>query len=110
MTYQVNLEVDGMQVSQYQDLRVQRTINSIYDAFKRLIWEKEYSKILNENSEIEKGVLIPRLLNICFYTLVTEESWNFVKQFKNPTVDFKKLRNEVVNKIKKVKPDLFTKN
>lgn len=34
-----------MQVSQYQDLRVQRTINSIYDAFKRLICEKEYSKI-----------------------------------------------------------------
>ena len=51
-----------------------------------------------------------KILNVCFYTLVTEESWNFVKQFKNPTVDFKKLINEVVNKIKKVKPDLFTKN
>lgn len=65
---------------------------------------------VDSDTGIVKGVLIPRLLNICFYTLLTEESWNFVKQFKNPTVNFKKLRNEVVNKIKKVKPDLFTKN
>lgn len=34
-----------MQVNEYQDLRVQRTINSIYDAFKQLICEKDYSKI-----------------------------------------------------------------
>lgn len=82
----------------------------INEYFTDAVVEKEYAKILNENPEIEKDVLIPRLLNICFYTLVTEESWNFVKQFKNPTIDFKKLRNEVVNKIKKVKSDLFTKN
>lgn len=29
-----------MQVNDYQDLRVQRTITSIYDAFKQLICEK----------------------------------------------------------------------
>lgn len=34
-----------MQVNDYQDLRVQRTITSIYDAFKQLICEKDYSKI-----------------------------------------------------------------
>ncbi|RRK10202.1 TetR/AcrR family transcriptional regulator [Lactiplantibacillus garii] len=34
-----------MQVNDYQDLRVQRTINSIYDAFKQLICEKDYQKI-----------------------------------------------------------------
>ncbi|MHC9531873.1 TetR/AcrR family transcriptional regulator [Dellaglioa sp. L3N] len=34
-----------MQINQYQDLRVQRTINSIYDAFKQLICEKDYQKI-----------------------------------------------------------------
>ena len=90
------------------DLPIEKRIINEY--FSEAVVEKEYSKILNENPEIEKGILIPRLLNVCFYTLVTEESWNFVKQFKNPTVDFKKLRNEVVNKIKKVKPDLFTKN
>lgn len=90
------------------DLPIEKRIINEY--FSEAVVEKEYAKILSENPEIEKGVLIPRLLNICFYTLLTEESWNFVKQFKNPTVDFKKLRNEVVNKIKKVKPDLFTKN
>lgn len=34
-----------MQTNQYQDLRVQRTINSIYDAFEQLICEKDYQKI-----------------------------------------------------------------
>lgn len=82
------------------DLPIEKRIINEY--FSEAVVEKEYAKILSENPEIEKGVLIPRLLNICFYTLLTEESWNFVKQFKNPTVDFKKLRNEVVNKIKKL--------
>lgn len=34
-----------MQTNQYQDLRGQRTINSIYDAFEQLICEKDYQKI-----------------------------------------------------------------
>jgi len=34
-----------MQPNHYQDLRVQRTINNIYDAFKRLICQKDYTKI-----------------------------------------------------------------
>lgn len=71
--------------------------------------DKEYSKIINENPDIEKRVLIPRLLNVCYYTLITEETWNFIKDFKNPVVDFKKIFKEVRNTVIKCKPDLFTK-
>jgi len=31
---------------------------------------------------------IPELLGRIFYTLIQEECWNFVKQFKNPKIDF----------------------
>ena len=50
---------------------------------------------------------IPRLLNTVFYCLVKEESWNFVKEFKNPIVDFKQLSFFTINRIKEVMPHLF---
>ena len=34
-----------MKITGYEDLRVQRTINNIYQAFEDLICEKDYSKI-----------------------------------------------------------------
>ena len=71
--------------------------------------DKEYQKIVNENPNIERKVLIPRLLNSVYYTLVTEEMWNVTKDFKNPVVNFKALQNESRNKVIQYKPDLFTK-
>jgi hypothetical protein len=67
--------------------------------------EKEYSKIENETGWTSKQ--IPRLLNTVFYCLITEESWNFVKEFKNPIIDFKRLNVFTINKIKELKPELF---
>jgi hypothetical protein len=67
--------------------------------------EKELAKI-----EIESGwssKQIPRLLNTVFYCLITEECWNFVKEFKNPAIDFKRLSLFTINKIKELKPELF---
>lgn len=34
-----------MKITGYEDLRVQRTINSIYQAFEELVCEKDYAKI-----------------------------------------------------------------
>ncbi len=34
-----------MKITGYEDLRVQRTIKSIYDAFSELILERDYEKI-----------------------------------------------------------------
>ena len=67
--------------------------------------QKEFAKIDSDCGWTSKQ--IPRLLNTVFYCLVKEESWNFVKEFKNPTIDFKRLFFFTVNKIKESMPHLF---
>lgn len=67
--------------------------------------DKEYYKIKNEVGWTSKQ--IPRLLNTVFYCLVKEESWNFVKKFKNPRIDFKRLQQFTFKKVKELKPELF---
>jgi len=67
--------------------------------------EKEYAKITNEDGWSSK--MIPRLLNTVFYCLVSEESWNFVKEFRNPTIDYKRLMFISNAKVKELMPNLF---
>lgn len=67
--------------------------------------EKEFSKIESETGWSSK--FIPRLLSTVFYCLVKEESWNFIKEFKNPTIDFKRLSFFTNNRIKELMPELF---
>ena len=67
--------------------------------------EKEFAKIDAEAGWSSK--FIPRLLNTVFYCLVKEESWNFIKEFKNPTIDFKRLSFFTNNRIKELMPELF---
>lgn len=50
---------------------------------------------------------IPRLLNTVYYELVKEESWNFVKEFKNPIIEYKILQRLTYNKVKECFPTLF---
>lgn len=66
---------------------------------------KEYAKIDNEKGFSSKD--IPRLLSTVFYCLVKEESWNYVKTFKKPTVDYKKLNFYAIARVKEVLPHLF---
>jgi hypothetical protein len=68
--------------------------------------EKEYSKIRAE-MDGWSSKYIPRLLNTVYYCLVKEECWNFVKEHKNPTIDFKRLHQLVIGKIKELLPELF---
>lgn len=79
---------------------------AIVDKFvtKELI-EKEFSKIDNDGGWSSKH--IPRLLNTVYYCLVKEDGWNFVKEFKNPSIDFKRLSFFTTNKVKKIMPHLF---
>lgn len=67
--------------------------------------EKEFAKIKNEAGWNSK--MIPRLLNTIYHALVAEESWSFVKEHKNPTIDFSFLYQLTIRKIKQVKPELF---
>lgn len=68
--------------------------------------DKEYEKIkLLENGWSSK--LIPRLLHTVYYTLVSEECWEFVKQYKNPVIDFKRLQQMTTAKVKELRTDIF---
>jgi len=67
--------------------------------------EKEYAKIESESGWNSKQ--IPRLLNTVFYCLVNEDGWHFVKKFKNPTINFKRLLSLTIAKTKETMPQLF---
>jgi hypothetical protein len=66
---------------------------------------KEYAKI--ESLSGWSSQMIPRLLNTIFYCIIKEDSWEFIKEYKNPTIDFKRLQHFVFREIKMKKPDLF---
>lgn len=80
----------------------QETIeDKIVDAFlTEAMIEKEYLKIASDGWD---NKMIPRLLNTIYHEFIVEESWNIIKKFKNPTVDFKKLQSLTFAKIKAVK-------
>jgi hypothetical protein len=67
--------------------------------------QKEYAKITNETGWSSK--MIPRLLNTVYYCLIKEESWDFVKEYKNPVIDFKKLNFYSNERVKEIIPQLF---
>ena len=67
--------------------------------------QKEYAKITNETGWSSK--MIPRLLNTVYYCLIKEECWDFVKEYKNPVIDFKKLNFYSNERVKEIIPKLF---
>ncbi len=69
--------------------------------------EKEYAKIVNEKGGWDSK-FIPRLLDIIYYELINEDMWEILKEFKNPMINFKALRNFVIHKIKIEKRELFS--
>lgn len=50
---------------------------------------------------------IPRLLQTVYYDLIKEECWNFVKEHKNPKINFSTINHLTIEKIKELKPNLF---
>lgn len=68
--------------------------------------EKEFSKMVNDNDGWSSK-LIPQLLGRVYSELIKEESWNIVKKYKYPKIDFKTLNHFVIKKIKEVKADIF---
>ena len=68
--------------------------------------EKEYAKIVTE-CDGWSSKYIPRLINTVFYCLVKEDCWNIIKEFKNPTIDYKKLQFFTTSRIKKEMSHLF---
>lgn len=71
------------------------------------IVDKAYAKIENSSEKPWSSHQIPRLLGMVFHDFVTEEIWDVLKRHKNPTLDFKFLRNLINQQVKTVKPELF---
>lgn len=68
--------------------------------------DKEYEKInLEKNGWSSK--YIPMLLSKIYYELINEEMWHILKDFKNPTINFKTLNQVCIMKIKEIKKELF---
>ena len=69
--------------------------------------EKVFANIINIGGGWSSKC-VPRLLETVWYDFIREETWNFLKEFNNPTIDFKVLRKFVTHKIKTVKKDIFS--
>jgi hypothetical protein len=92
----------------YNELKTKEMIEQqIVDDFCTAAFiEKEYAKIVEEK-EGWTSRYIPMLLSKVFYELINEETWHFIKKYKNPKVDFKTLNVLVTQKIKSVKSEIF---
>ena len=64
--------------------------------------EKTKAKILNQRETGWRAEYTAELLGRCFSELIKEESFNMVKKFKMPTIDYKKLNSILVSKAKQV--------
>lgn len=71
----------------------------------KALCDKVYAKIENETGFNSKK--IPQLLNTVFYDIIKEDSWNFIKKHKNPTINFSTLQHFVFEKTKKQLPNIF---
>ena len=67
--------------------------------------EKTYHNIYDPASWTSKR--IPELLGRVWHDFVIEETWHYVKKFKNPTVNYKTLFGLVVQKVKRTLPEVF---
>ena len=99
------IHTKSMGVNEFKDKQMVESM--IVDEFcTEAFIEKEYAKIVNENNGWSSK-MIPQLLGKIYHELIVEESWNIVKRFKNPTINYKTLNTLVIMKIKQVKVGLF---
>jgi len=66
--------------------------------------EKIHAKISLDEWSSKK---IPQLLSTCYYDLIKEESWSFIKKYKNPIINYGTLQHFVFSKVKKEMSNLF---
>lgn len=71
--------------------------------------DKVVDKIIIEDSEATQfnSRWIPRLLQTVFYDLVREETWEMLKKFNNPRIDFGFLQRLTISKVKELRKDIF---
>lgn len=74
----------------------------------RALAEKEMAKIKVANDSEEWNMKwTTRLLGTIFHCLITEEAWNFIKEHKNPVIDFNRLMFLSSAKVKSYFPQYY---
>jgi len=68
--------------------------------------EKEYSKIVNNKGGWDSKFIM-ELFNRVYNALIDDSIWEILKEFKNPTINFRALKNFVIHEVKEYKRDLF---
>jgi len=91
-----NIKIMGTPKIKYKPL-IEKEIAEKYCT--TAIIDKVKAKIVNECDEWSSKY-IPRLLNTVYHDIITEETWNFIKEYKNPLLDFKLLQTNIVYQIK----------
>lgn len=91
--------------------KIQRPLNTdcvetqIIDAFLTPEFvEKEFAKIAADGWN---NKLIGKFLNVTWHTFIDEETFNILRKFHNPKIDFAFLNQLAVSRIKEIKADLF---
>lgn len=90
----------GAPVQKNDVLEAQIASKYITEAFVK----KEFEKVAENGWESRK---IPEFLGRVWHEFITEEAWNFIKENKNPTINFKTLHAMVVHEVKVVMPNIF---
>ena len=93
----------GAPVSKGSDLVEEKIVDKYLTA---ALVDKIHANISNEEGGWSSKC-IPRLIHTAFYDLVREHSWDMVKEFKNPTINYKTLQGFAIRKVKSLKPDIF---
>lgn len=68
---------------------------------------KEYSKIACDNCGYFAKRDIPKLLEMVWYCLISEEMINILRKFKNPTIDFALMKKLCTERVKEIKAEIF---
>jgi len=66
----------------------------------KALCEKVQAKIIAEEGGAWSSKFIPRLLETCYYDVIREETWEFLKEHKQPTINFGALKHLIFKQIK----------
>lgn len=67
---------------------------------------KEHAKIIDKNGGWSSK-MIPQLLGTVYHEVINEDIWHIIKNYKNPTINFKELQRQIQNKTKERLPEVF---
>lgn len=63
--------------------------------------EKMMNKMQDSQTKVDERRL-GELLQRVYHDIITEDAWEFIKKYKNPVIDFKVLKKEMDNEVKRI--------